>query len=393
MLWKNPQQISIKGLGRYCIRVSMPGETLKKTLLFVIVFSLVVGAVFLSGCLQQEGSGSVVLAQPGPVKLRIGALLDLTGKGASYGNDARDAALLAVEDLRKTQKSLEVELLFEDSQSEDLQAVNSAKKLLEKAGEVINIDHHVGAEEKLRALDAQYENFTYVFNNNRSGASLAWEYFYGRKTIPELVLLVEDGDIGKFEFPDKTKWSGGVLMPLMNQPAKVLELFEKPIQTILSEGKVTTDFMDFLIEMYCARNEPISLRIGEHTVVAYNANFNVERMRSTLGHILVEKHHATVALFRISRDEVAFSFRGLDAVEPSALALASMLGGNGHLNGLENSVAARMANLPALRMRPFLNPGPLAASPLIGFVATPPDGDARGDLYHGGLLLSPGLRR
>ena len=112
----------------------MPGETLKKTLLFAVVFSLVVGAVFLSGCLQQEGSGSVVLAQPGPVKLRIGALLDLTGKGASYGNDARDAALLAVEDLRKTQKSLEVELLFEDSQSEDLQAVNSAKKLLEIDG-------------------------------------------------------------------------------------------------------------------------------------------------------------------------------------------------------------------------------------------------------------------
>jgi len=215
------------------------------------------------------------------------------------------------------------------------------EKLLEKAGEVINIDHHVGAEEKLRALDAQYENFTYVFNNNRSGASLAWEYFYGRKTIPELVLLVEDGDIGKFEFPDKTKWSGGVLMPLMNQPAKVLELFEKPIQTILSEGKVTTDFMDFLIEMYHTHNEPISLQIGEHIVVAYNANFNVERMRSTLGHILVEKHHATVALFRISRDEVAFSFRGLDAVEPSALALASMLGGNGHRNAAGAAVSLK----------------------------------------------------
>ena len=215
------------------------------------------------------------------------------------------------------------------------------EKLLEKADEVINIDHHIGAEEKLRALDTQYENFTYVFNNNRSGASLAWEYFYDRKTIPELVLLIEDGDIGKFEFPDKTKWSGGVLMPLMNQPAKVLELFEKPIQTILSEGKVATDFMDFLIEMYCARNEPISLQIGEHTVVAYNANFNVERMRSTLGHILVEKHHATVALFRISRDEVAFSFRGLDVVEPSALALASMLGGNGHRNAAGAAVSLK----------------------------------------------------
>lgn len=206
------------------------------------------------------------------------------------------------------------------------------EKLLARAKKVINLDHHMSAQEHLEKIAEKYKNFALVFDNKRSGASLVWEYFYGRKSTPELILLIEDGDIGKFEFPKKTKHSGGVLMPLMNKPSEILKELERPLEKILKEGKTVTDFMDFILEAYQARNKPLTLRIGKYDVLAYNATFNVERMRSTLGKNLAEKHGAAIALFRISGDEVTFSFRGLESAEPSSLDVAEQIGGGGHRN-------------------------------------------------------------
>jgi len=215
------------------------------------------------------------------------------------------------------------------------------EKLLKKVRKVVDIDHHISAKESLGMLARQHDNFEFIFDNNRSGASLAWEYFYGRENTPELILLVEDGDIGKFEFLEKTKQSGGVLMPLMNKPEMVKKLFDEPIEDLLKRGRQVTDFMDFALKLYCERAKPIKLRVGKFLVIAYNATFNIERMRSTLGHTLATQHDAAVALFRISGDEVTFSFRGIDSAEPSALDLAKALGGGGHRNAAGAHVALK----------------------------------------------------
>lgn len=215
------------------------------------------------------------------------------------------------------------------------------EKLLECAEKIINIDHHIGIHEKLQNMDREFTNFNYVFDNDRSGASLVWIYFYGSENIPELILLVEDGDIGKWELGEKTNHSGGYLIPLVNKPKEVVKLFEKPINEILAHGKKISSFIDHLIQTFIEHMEPVKLLIGGHKITAYNATYNVERIRSNIGYLLVRKHNETIGLFRITGGKVNFSFRGLDNVNPSALELAKILGGGGHRNSAGAQVTSK----------------------------------------------------
>ena len=150
--------------------------------------------------------------------------------------------------------------------------------------------------------------------------------------MPEIITLVEDGDLGRWKFKEKPTQLGGYLIPLLNQPEKIAPEFDAPLDTLLKQGKIVSDFIEYLIDLYVKRAEHITLKIGPYEVVAYNATFNSERIRTLLGFILTKKHNSTVVMFSIKGSEVSLSFRGIDVAAPSALELANILGGGGHRN-------------------------------------------------------------
>ncbi|MDH3355763.1 MAG: DHHA1 domain-containing protein, partial [Chromatiales bacterium] len=76
---------------------------------------------------------------------------------------------------------------------------NVMEELCEHAESVIVIDHHISAFKDMQGLDDEIKNLTLDFTMERSGAVLAWEYFHPEKSIPDLLLDVEDRDIWKFE--------------------------------------------------------------------------------------------------------------------------------------------------------------------------------------------------
>lgn len=57
------------------------------------------------------------------------------------------------------------------------------------------IDHHKTAQEALQGLDFA------IFDMNKSGAVLTWEFFHDA-AVPELLLHIQDRDIWKWELPD-----------------------------------------------------------------------------------------------------------------------------------------------------------------------------------------------
>src|SRR3989344_5286120 len=61
------------------------------------------------------------------------------------------------------------------------------ERFLPIAKEVITIDHHIGAHEEMGTLAQKYKNFTYVFDNEKSGASLTWSYFFPDEPMPDVV--------------------------------------------------------------------------------------------------------------------------------------------------------------------------------------------------------------
>jgi len=234
----------------------------------------------------------------------------------SYTEDALFSVLNAVE---KEEVVYIVDFSFK--KEDDYQ------KLLEKAVKVVNLDHHIGAKETLESIVQKYENFEFVFDNEKSGARLAWEYFY-ESEAPEIIKYVEDRDLWRWKYGNKTKYVNAYLFTFVDRPEVVKDLLNQEVSDIIEKGKLISEYNDFLINKFLERAKAINLKIGDYVVKAYN----VCLFQSEIGDELSTREEQAVALFTIIGDNVVISFRSKNHHNPSALELAKMLGGGGHKN-------------------------------------------------------------
>lgn len=215
------------------------------------------------------------------------------------------------------------------------------ERVIEKAKEVINIDHHIGAEKELRGLAEKNKTFTFVFDNDRSGASLTWVHFYGEKNIPPIILYVEDSDLWRFALGDKTRWAASYLYGFSDNPQELLSLIERgdsAMDEILTKGKMLWKYRESLVEELLEDIKPLHIKIGKFVVPIHNTP---EFLRSDVGHALAEKLGKAVATFVVDGDTVRLHFRGTNSNVPSALELAQMVGGNGHKNAAGAKVSLK----------------------------------------------------
>lgn len=70
-------------------------------------------------------------------------------------------------------------------------------KMLETAASLTIIDHHASAIKDLR--DLVHPNLRLVFDVQRSGAILTWDYFFPDLRAPRLLFYIQDRDLWKFE--------------------------------------------------------------------------------------------------------------------------------------------------------------------------------------------------
>ena len=201
------------------------------------------------------------------------------------------------------------------------------ERLLSMAKEVTVIDHHISEKERMEALAEKHKNLSYVFNNEKSGATLAWAHFFGEETTPELLRLIQDVDIWQWKFGDRTKHMSRFLIPYVNQPDVVLGFLSENIEKLLEKGAAISDFADYVVKSFVERAEPTYVMIGEHKVPAFNAQ---HMFVSEIGHELSKKFGAAVLLYSIRETRVRMSFRSIEGQSPSALDLATSLGGGGH---------------------------------------------------------------
>lgn len=200
------------------------------------------------------------------------------------------------------------------------------QEILSRGFKVMTIDHHVGVKDSLDLLVKENTNFTYLFDNEKSGASLAWQYFFPDEELPEIIKLVEDSDLWKGQFGEDTKNVNNYLWLFINEPDKILQILEGDLNEVKKQGKVISIYAEKEI-MKLVEIPAISLKIGEHIFPAYN----ITNHESACGNILSEKNNQTAVMFTIKGDVVKFSFRSKAGQNLSALDLAKILGGNGHV--------------------------------------------------------------
>lgn len=206
--------------------------------------------------------------------------------------------------------------------------VMGVKELLNLGYKVTSLDHHAGAKNEYENLAKENPNYTFVFDNDKSGASLSWSYFFPDTETPQIIKYIEDFDLWKNKLGENTKFVANYLVSFRDQPEETLKFIDADIQQILERGKIVSNYVDYTVCDEVA-NKPVKLKIGDYTALGYN----VSSVNSSMcGSILSESSGQAFVGFRIDGEKVKYSIRSKEGQNPSALDLATILGGGGHKN-------------------------------------------------------------
>lgn len=204
------------------------------------------------------------------------------------------------------------------------------KESLEKGATVISLDHHIGIKDEMGKLASENKKFTFVFDNTKSGATVAWSYFFPDEEPPRVALLVEDADIWKWKLKPESSDLNALSYMFQNNPKKVAELFiEENLQKTLEKAKTVQEFTEWYTEEMVTDAAPLYLPYKDKKIPLYNTTF---LMRSAIVSRLLDPELGVAIGFIIKGDGVKMSVRGKDGSTISALEVAQHFGGNGHRN-------------------------------------------------------------
>lgn len=202
-----------------------------------------------------------------------------------------------------------------------------AKECLAKGNTVISLDHHIGLYEEMMELAKTQPNYTYIFNNDLSGATLAWTHFFPDGSIPYFLTLVQDTDLWTKKFEDSQYFVNWSAMQ-RNKPEVLLELFtnENALAVCLEKGKSIQDLNNYYLNAYKEKAKPLYIKYGEHKIPTYNSTF----LQNDIAKMLVDKDLGVAIAFSIKENSVRMSVRSVKDSKVSALEVAKSFGGGGH---------------------------------------------------------------
>ena len=187
---------------------------------------------------------------------------------------------------------------------------------------VVIIDHHKTTVEDLVDLP---DNVGTVFDMNKSGAVLAWEFFHPKEPIPKLLLHIQDRDLWKFELEGTREIQAAIFAVPYTFP-EWEALLEADLETLRKEGEIIErkhfkDIHEF-IEMAA-----FWMVIDEYIVPVLNC----PRMWGPdAANILSKNHPFAAAFYYDNNNQVVFSLRSENGKGIDVAKFAEKFGGGGH---------------------------------------------------------------
>ncbi|BAU02610.1 uncharacterized protein LOC124836800 isoform X1 [Vigna umbellata] len=181
-----------------------------------------------------------------------------------------------------------------------------------KVQRVIVLDHHKTALERLGNDDSLGENVVKVIDMERSGATIAFDYFKDKLLSPDiavkhssvldeferarqLFLYVEDGDLWRWRLQNSKAFSSGlkdlnIEFDARKNPSLFDQLLSLDSNTIISRGMLSLSLKQKLIDDCLSKSYEIALGNGAFGhCLAVNADTTLSQLRSELGHQLAIK--------------------------------------------------------------------------------------------------------
>lgn len=224
----------------------------------------------------------------------------------------------------------------EFSQGDEVYIVDFSypRDVLEKIHDTVSLvqvlDHHHTAKEALSGLDYC------LFDMERSGAKLAWDYFtqiVGKEVpTPPLVAYVEDRDLWRWKLPNSREinhYISSFPMTFESWDRLNKDLSGSSFETCVNIGEAIARYSDLKVEE-AIKNGTQWREIGGYSIPCVNVPYH---MGSTVGNRLLELHPSApfsgYYLFNSKGDE-QWGLRGRDSDDFDVSEIAKQYGGGGH---------------------------------------------------------------
>jgi oligoribonuclease NrnB/cAMP/cGMP phosphodiesterase (DHH superfamily) len=195
------------------------------------------------------------------------------------------------------------------------------RELIKKTARITAIDHHMMRQGVVALTEGG------VFNNDNSGAVLAWQYFHPKKKVPLFLKYVEDNDIWRHKLP-QSKAKTAYLRALPYD-FKLWNKLEKTIATAagrkqcFAKGALLLSQQLQLIKILVTENAEL-VEFQGHRVLAVNSPF----FRDNIGHELCRINPPFGIIWDKRKGKTIVSLRSNGTLDVAAL--AARYGGGGH---------------------------------------------------------------
>ncbi|KAI4347341.1 hypothetical protein L6164_008159 [Bauhinia variegata] len=244
------------------------------------------------------------------------------------------------------------------------------QEISSKVSRVVILDHHKTALENLGTETSVGENVFKVIDMEKSGATIAFDYFkdklmnpdtiYGRagvninyglvlnefERVRPLFQYIEDGDIWRWKLQSSKAFSSGlkdlnIEFDAQLNPSLFEQLLSLDLDSVINQGMVSLSHKQKLIDDCLSRSYEIALGEGAHGhCLAVDADHALSELRSELGNQLAKKSQnlklrgigaVVYKVPELVNDEMLkVSLRSLDNEDTTRISKG--FGGGGHRN-------------------------------------------------------------
>jgi oligoribonuclease NrnB/cAMP/cGMP phosphodiesterase (DHH superfamily) len=200
-------------------------------------------------------------------------------------------------------------------------ALEIMETLVSSAAQVTVLDHHLGNKDVVEKMPE------YVFDEMRSGATIAWSYFHPDVPVPMLLKYVEDGDLYLFKLPDSRPIISYMYAQLFHfdmwdaLSARLESDTERA--TLIAHGKIYAEHFAILVEQIANKATLVSFEGFECYLVTAASMFV-----SDVGNRLASLNPPVGIVVNFYGNALGVSLRSDSSVDVSAI--ARKYGGNGH---------------------------------------------------------------
>ena len=206
----------------------------------------------------------------------------------------------------------------------------TTKKMIEKAENLLVIDHHKSAMVELHDISNT------IFDMTKSGATLAWEWFHPGKEAPKFIQYITDRDLWKWELPYSKEFSAA--FDMVPYEFEEFEKYEDDsvFDDAVKRGSFILAYSKTVIKKVC--DKAVARKLSGHDVMVVNSSHWMSEIGARLApdcdFALIWYYDHAVKLIKVSLR--AFH----DNIDVSEI--AKRFGGGGHKKAAGFTLVGKM---------------------------------------------------